>query len=1168
MDLPQDLTGKTLKDRYQVERILGQGGMGAVFLSKDNHTDNPVAIKFLHPINLSTSPEPLLRFIQEGKILRELNHPNIVKVLETFEQDGNYYLVMEYISGGDLTSLINSRKPPDISKVLSIGLELADALTRAHHLNVLHRDLKPANVLLASGDSVRLTDFGIAHLEGQTRITKEATLMGTVEYLSPDVCLGQELDARADLWSFGVLLYELLLGKVPFAGNTPASMISAILHQKVPDIQVIRPEIPDGLADLIYRMLVKDRDGRIPSARLVGAELEGLLHGFEVTTSHRPAAINPAVEINGSQFAPPTPISTKIKINLPTQSTRFIGRQSELSELDRLLNQSETRLLTILGFGGMGKSRLGIEAARAQANLFKDGVYFIDLAPLSGTEQIPRAIAEPLGFTFGIEGSPEEQLIHHLRDKNLLLLADNFEHLTAGAPFLADILTAAPGIKILVTSRTQLNLQDERVFEIYGMHIPVGESPQDFEEVEAVELFVSSARRVRPDFHLTEEDKPVVGEICQIVEGMPLGILLAAAWVNVLQPEDILEELNSDIDFLTSRFQDTPDRQRSIRAAFNYSWRQLPVEHQEALKRLSVFRGGFIRPAALAVAGAGVRTLSELVERSMLQRTGSGRFHIHELTRQFAAEELAQEPEQETETRERHLEYYAEFLQSQDTKFSGDWAQIDDSLSSVSGEIDNCLAAWDWGVIQKRFPHINNMVNSLMTFFSWENWYGQAHSIAKKTAATLEITRSIAGERMQRILYWKLINWQVYFGYLTGFEDLKSWEKILEQIVEAAIDDGAIPELGAAFSRLVEFTSPTFQRSRALDVFPSAQDIFEKNDQLYELTFILDAEAWFQWRFMGNTDEARRLYEKSLKIATQINSDVKKGFIQEALGSLWMQIGDYQKAEQYFGSAYSIAKKSLKFGNVTWVMIIQRQRAVALEYLGEFDLARQLLEEASTALNEKKQNYFHISTLGLLANNLILTGYLKEAKKLLDEYTQYFQGNPGMLGLGRYSEGKLEYFQGDYATARNLLEESLLLFEKQYEHPESRDAAGSLSLLGEVERAAGERQIAWETLGEAVRICLKHMRVGDLMAACLALARWLRDEERFEEAVELSWMVANSQGTIHFDRERSRELLTELQPLLSSGAYSSARSMNKLLSPQDVYLRYWGDDFYQESDRR
>lgn len=224
---------------------------------------------------MAQDPEAVKRLIREGEVLHQLDHPNIVKVLTTVECEGQPTIVMEYIPGGSLQDLLEQHPQLPLDRALEISLELADALARVHHLGILHRDLKPANVLLAEDGTPRLTDFGIAYLAQQdTRLTQEGTILGTSVYLSPEAWRGEELDTRSDVWSFGALLYEMLAGQPPFAGEHVAAIMTAILNDPPPDLAQSRPETPPAMVELIKQMLVKERALRIDSMRQVAAGLE------------------------------------------------------------------------------------------------------------------------------------------------------------------------------------------------------------------------------------------------------------------------------------------------------------------------------------------------------------------------------------------------------------------------------------------------------------------------------------------------------------------------------------------------------------------------------------------------------------------------------------------------------------------------------------------------------------------------------------------------------------------------------------------------------------------------------------------------------------------------------------------------------------------------------
>lgn len=263
-----------IAQRYQAGRLLGAGATGSVYLGTDTLSGEPVAIKVLRKELTASMPELVERFRREGEALRRLNHPNIVKMLAVAEEAGQHYLVMEYVSGGSLAALLERQPRLPVDRVVAISLELADALSRAHHLEILHRDIKPGNILLAADGAPRLTDFGLARLGSHPALTALGAVLGTFQYLSPEACYNQPLDARADLWSFGVVLFEMLAGQVPFGGETPAEILWAIKDQPLPDLAGLREGLPPALVTLTCKLLMKDRAARLASARQAGATLE------------------------------------------------------------------------------------------------------------------------------------------------------------------------------------------------------------------------------------------------------------------------------------------------------------------------------------------------------------------------------------------------------------------------------------------------------------------------------------------------------------------------------------------------------------------------------------------------------------------------------------------------------------------------------------------------------------------------------------------------------------------------------------------------------------------------------------------------------------------------------------------------------------------------------
>jgi len=349
----------------------------------------------------------------------------------------------------------------------------------------------------------------------------------------------------------------------------------------------------------------------------------------------------------------PTPGAAAPPPSFPMPLTPLVGRAAEVMELRRLLGQPDCRLLTLVGLGGIGKTRLALAVAADQQAAFAHGVTFVPLAAISSPAFVLPALLNALGLTSSGATAPKTQLLNYLREKQMLLVLDNLEQLLEGVEWLSELLAAAPQVTVLATSRERLNLQEEWVFDLQGLPVPPAatresEAHEVLQQYSAVTLFVESARRAYTSFALTSANLASVVRICQLLEGLPLGIELAAAWVHVLPCEEIAQEIERNLDFLATSRRDLLARHRSLRAVFDHSWRLLTVAEQQSLQRLTVFAGGFTRGLAREVAGVALPVLASLIAKSLLRRTEDDRYNLHEVVRQFGAEHLQQAEEVES----------------------------------------------------------------------------------------------------------------------------------------------------------------------------------------------------------------------------------------------------------------------------------------------------------------------------------------------------------------------------------------------------------------------------------------------------------------------------------------------------------------------------------------
>lgn len=402
--------------------------------------------------------------------------------------------------------------------------------------------------------------------------------------------------------------------------------------------------------------------------------------------------------------SPPHPVITTPPHNLPGQRTTFIGRTAELADLRRLLvEEADCRLLTLIGPGGMGKTRLALKAAEqicaapADQQPFRDGIFFVPLENVNEADGLVTAIISAItaesSFPLQEEAPLAEQLFHFLSTKALLLVLDNFEHLAKAALLLSDLLVAAPQVKLLVTARESLGLQEAWFYPVAGLTVlsASAERRDAQDESDAVRLFVQCARRMHPSFAL-EAERAAVVRICTLVEGMPLGIELAAAWLKAMTCMQIAQEVARGLDILTARYQNMPARQRSMRVVLDHSWALLTADEQTALARLALFRGQFRREAANAVTGTAFFTLATLVEKALVRLTPAGHYQLHELTRQYAEEQISQPTK--VALRNAHAGYYAGLLHQQKSHlFTSTFRQ---AWATMEVELDNIRQAWQW----------------------------------------------------------------------------------------------------------------------------------------------------------------------------------------------------------------------------------------------------------------------------------------------------------------------------------------------------------------------------------------------------------------------------------------------------------------------------------------
>ena len=649
---------------FEILTPLGAGGMGEVYRAWDTRLERTVAIKVL-PERLSQKPEQRQRLENEARAISKLTHPNICTLHDISHHEGRDFLVLELVEGKTLRELLTAGTLP-MRRVIPIAVQVAEGLARAHELGIVHRDLKPDN-LMVSGDTVKILDFGLAKLGLDTPEpdetlngedtrefqTRPGTILGTLGYMSPEQASGSTaLDFRSDQFSFGLVLFEMLTGKRPFRRASVAETLAATIHDHAEPISSLNPEAPPPLCWVVERCLAKEPEKRYFSTLDLARDL--------VAIRDRLSDLQP----NRGEIRPS---------NLPAPGSAFVGRDKELAAAKTLLLRDEVRLVTATGPGGIGKSRLALEVARQVNEAFPGGVYFVPLAAVKDPGLLALAIVQALQIRETANQSPLEILREYLQNSlnaPALLLIDNFEHMVEAAPALAELLAVAPKLKLLVTSRAALHVRDEHEFPVPPLALPDNRAKPSLEilaQCSAIALFVQRAAAVKPNFALTEENAPIIAEICLRLDGLPLAIELAAARIKLLSPAAMRSRLASSLQLLTGGARDLPARQQTLRQAIDWSYDLLSEPEQRLFRRLSVFLGGCTLEAVESVCDTkedlGVDVLdgmSSMVDKSLVRQIehaeGEPRFVMLETISEYARGKIAESGE-EAATRRSHAAY-------------------------------------------------------------------------------------------------------------------------------------------------------------------------------------------------------------------------------------------------------------------------------------------------------------------------------------------------------------------------------------------------------------------------------------------------------------------------------------------------------------------------------
>ncbi|MEM7332267.1 MAG: tetratricopeptide repeat protein [Chloroflexota bacterium] len=675
------------------------------------------------------------------------------------------------------------------------------------------------------------------------------------------------------------------------------------------------------------------------------------LYESELGIKPSPATRELYKQIKANRTQTPAPTLSRLQQkshNLPTLSTSFVGRETELDQIIGTFDKPEVRLLTLFGLGGVGKTRLALQVAQTYINTFKDGVWFIDLVAVRSSYSFISTIADTLNLSLRGVDSLQEQLQATISNKEMLLLFDNFEHLASNALKISALLQHAPQLKIIVTSRVVLNLAEEWLYEVGGLAYPATTSipewadsvlPNNYGRYNAVQLFTQRARQLQHNFYLPLQQTDVI-QICQHVEGLPLALELAAALIRQMNCAQIAEAIKENLDFLTSLHVNTTERHRSIRAVFEYSWQMLSSAEQTALAKLSVFRGSFSYDAALAIVDVPRFTLYGLINKSLLRISRSGRYDTHELLRQFAAEKL-NSPES---VQEQHMQYYTTLLAENENALFGGEQTL--TLALIHEEIENVYEAWLWAAQNGRFAILNNAFHSLYNYHAMRGLYYQGEQLLQRTIPLLEPYLAISKQEATALTV-RLMARQGEYLYM-------------------------LSKLSQAEDRLLQALSLAKQ--------------MHMTDQIMLTSQTLGVVLYIQ----GNYAEAQKLLNEALNMATKHNNRHRQAYTRATLGAIEQALGNFERAQEQHEASLAIYK-SLDY---QWGV------AQSLRLLGVTAFHVEKYEEATVYLQKSltiARTMDNDATVAIILNNL---GMVNQAKNNLSEAHQNFLKS---LALGESS---------------------------------------------------------------------------------------------------------------------------------------------------------------------
>jgi predicted ATPase/DNA-binding NarL/FixJ family response regulator len=630
-------------------------------------------------------------------------------------------------------------------------------------------------------------------------------------------------------------------------------------------------------------------------------------------------------------------------MEIPAAASTLYGRSDELEQITEHLNDPDHRLVSLIGPGGIGKTSLALEAARRYGDRTKDGAIFIDLQAIDQHELVIQRLADALQISIQNNETALAQITQFLQGKETLLYFDNFEQVIEAAPIIADLLIESPGTTALVTSRTPLRLTQEWILQVDGLSIPQTDALNNSTNNAATQLFVDRAIKVRPDLQI-EQNLPHIEKICKIVEGMPLAIEIAASWAHLLECSEIAQELQKDHALLESNMRDVPERHRSIDAIFNQSMNMLSEAEISVFEKLSIFRGGFTRDAAITVAGSNLPTLSSLTDRSLIRVAGNGRYRIHELVRQFGADQLAQNESHLSAVQNLHCNYYMEFLAKRHVTLTVK-NQVE-TAHEIEAESENLRTAWQYAIDNTLAPQIASAATPYGQFIQYRGRYavaGQTFSQAVKTFSAQ--TENPENQKTLALLLIEHGRFSLRQGNLDEAQTAYSESEKLHKSLKMKPQYGLLmdPQLGYAY---LESTRGNIQQA----VTHTEQVLERAHQESHQLHIAMANQLLGHLALrQGKLEEARKHDRAALASCAEQGERWFVAYCHNELGELEIAEGNYTAATDHFTQSLNISSEFQDRANIGLAQVCLGEVATLA---AKYDDAAQLFEDSKIAYDQ------------------------------------------------------------------------------------------------------------------------------------------------------------------------------------------------------------------------